>query len=166
MDPALNRFFDTDPLTADSTVVAAKIPPFFTQTLKTGTSKQLSLGTRVSLADPKQLASALRAKPHANTAYNLYVVALLSGAVTTQVVNVPIVWVRASAGWGPFAGFPLGDDLRGVGANSDAVLLVDILDSTDLSTAVGTRFYVGYGTSAEEMLASGRFRMIYEVAAQ
>ncbi len=166
VDPALNRFFDADTSTANEPVAEAKIPPFFTQTLKAGGSRQLTLSTRVSLLDPRLSVTTQRAVPRAASSYNLYVVAVLAGSVTAQVVDVPKVWVRESPGWGPFVGFPIGEYLRGVAANSDAVLLIDILDSTDLSTAVGTRFFVGYGTSAEEMLSAGRVRLVYEVPAQ
>ena len=161
VDPALNRFFDLNSTVANTTVAANKIPPFFTQTLKAGSNRLLTLGTRVSLAEPKLGASGLRAKPHATGSYNLYVVAVLAGVP----VNVPTVWVRAASGWGPFVSFPIGEYLRNLTANSDQVLLIDILESTDLSTAVGTRFFVGYGTSSEEMLSSGRFRLVYEVLA-
>ena len=30
---------------------------------------------------------------------------------------------------------------------------------------VGTRFFIGYGTSSDELLASGRIRLVYEVGA-
>ncbi|OYT93925.1 MAG: RCC1 repeat-containing protein [Burkholderiales bacterium PBB3] len=162
VDPALNRFFDLNTTIANAPVAANKIPPFFTQTLKAGSNRLLTLGTRVSLADAKLGAAALRAKPHATGSYNLYVVAVLAGALPA---NVTPVWVRAASGWGPFVNFPVGEYLRNLTANSDQVLLIDILESTDLSTAVGTRFFVGYGTSAEEMLSSGRFRLVYEVLA-
>ena len=162
VDPALGRFFDLDTAVVNTPVAANKIPPFFTQTLKAGSNRLLTLGTRVSLAEPKLGTSAMRTKPHATATYNLYVVAVLAGALP---VNVPNVWVRAASGWGPFAGFPIGEYLRNLVANSDQVLLIDILESTDLSTAVGTRFYVGYGISSEEMLTTGRFRLVYEVKA-
>lgn len=34
---------------------------------------------------------------------------------------------------------------------------------TDLSRLSGALFIVGYGTSAEEMIAAGRFRLMYQV---
>lgn len=165
VDPALTRFFDTDLTAANTPVAADKIPPFFTQTLRTGNSRQLSLSARVSLTDPRLNIPTQRAATRTGASYNLYVVAILAGAVT-QVVDTPRLWVRTSPGWAPFATFPINEYLQGVAANSDGVLLIDILDSTDLSTAVGTRFYVGYGLNSEEMLAAGRYRLVYEVSAQ
>ena len=162
VDPALNRFFDLDATASNTTVAADKIPPFFSQTLKGGSNRLLTLGTRISLIEPRLAVTASRARPQAAGSYNLYVVAVLAGALP---VNMPTVWVRAASGWGPFVGFPVGEYLRNLAANSDQVLLIDILESTDLSTAVGTRFFVGYGTSSEEMLSSGRFRLVYEVKA-
>ena len=76
------------------------------------------------------------------------------------------VWARSGvSNWGPYVGGPLAAYLSNVASGNDQTLLIDILDSTDLSTAVGTRFFIGYGTSSDEMLASGRFRLVYEVAA-
>ena len=165
VDLTLTRFFDADPTVTNTPVAVAKIPPFFTQTLKTGSSRQLTLSARVSLADARLSIPNVRASARAGTNYNLYVVAVLAGSVT-QMSGTPTLWARASSGWSPFAAFPIDEYLRGVAANTDGVLLIDILDSTDLSTAVGTKFYVGYGVDATEMLAAGRYRLIYEVQAQ
>ena len=44
-------------------------------------------------------------------------------------------------------------------------VLVDVLDAVDLSSVIGTRAYLGYGLDADEMLAAGRYRLIYEAAA-
>ena len=44
-------------------------------------------------------------------------------------------------------------------------VLVEVLDAVDLSTLIGTRVYLGYGLDADEMLAAGRYRLIYEVSA-
>jgi hypothetical protein len=165
VDPSLTRFFDADPSVINTPVAATKIPPFFTQTLKTGNSRQLTLSARVSLADARLNIPNARTKVRAAGNYNLYVVAVLAGSVT-QVSGTPTLWARASSGWSPFVTFPIAEYLRGVAANTDGVLLIDILDSTDLSTAVGTQFYVGYGVDATEMLANGRYRLVYEVPAQ
>ena len=165
VDPSLARFFDVDNSTANSAVAASKVPPFFTQTLKSGPSSQLTLSARVSLADARLNTPSARSRPRTSASYNLYVVAVLGGQVA-QVAGAPRLWARASPGWAPVTTFPIDEYLRGVAANSDGVLLIDILDSTDLSTAVGTKFYVGYGVDSEEMLTSGRYRLVYEVNAQ
>lgn len=57
--------------------------------------------------------------------------------------------------------FPMGAYLNGI-ANDTGVLLIDVLDSVPSSMAVpGTKVYTGYGTSGEEMVNSGRYRLIY-----
>ena len=38
---------------------------------------------------------------------------------------------------------------------------VSILDGVGLSNLIGTRFFVGYGTDDQEMLAAQRYREIY-----
>ena len=42
-------------------------------------------------------------------------------------------------------------------------IALSILDGTDLSGASGAQFFVGYGTSADEMISAGGFRITYQV---
>jgi hypothetical protein len=42
-------------------------------------------------------------------------------------------------------------------------IALDILANTDLSRMSGAQFYVGYGASADEMIAAARYRIMYQV---
>ena len=165
IDAGLDSFFDLDTTAANQPVAADKIPPFFAVTQRLGSNRFLTLTSKLKLVSSTQALQVVGAQRLARPSYNIYVVALVPGAVTGQ-HDVPVtVWARGGvSNWGPYLGGPLAAYLSNVAANNDQALLIDILDSTDLSTALGTRFFLGYGTSTEEMLASGRFRMVYEVA--
>ena len=43
----------------------------------------------------------------------------------------------------------------------DAIAL-EVLQNTDLTNMSGAQFYVGSGTSAEEMIANARYRILYQ----
>lgn len=126
----------------------------------------LTLSSKLKLSPVAQPSQTIRGPRLAQASYNVYVVALVPGAVIGQPSVATTVWARSGvSNWGPYVGGPLAAYLSNVASGNDQTLLIDILDSTDLSTAVGTRFFIGYGTSSDEMLASGRFRLVYEVAA-
>ena len=166
VDAALDRFFDLDASVPNRVVSPDKVPPFFALTQRSGSNQLLTLSTRLKVASIAQPAAAAPFRPRAaQPGYNVYVVALVPGAVIGQ-PDVPLlVFVHAGASsWGQYVGGPLAAYLSNVSASNDA-LLIDILESTDLSTALGTRFLVGYGTSSDEMLANSRYRLVYEVTA-
>ena len=167
VDAALDRFFDLDALVPNKVVAPDKVPPFFAVTQRSGSNRLLTLSTKLKIAPTAQPAAAPTSRPRATQpGYNVYVVALVPGAVIGQPAVPLLVFVRAGAtSWGPYVGGPLAAYLSNVAASNDQALLIDILDSTDLSTALGTRFLVGYGTSSDEMLANARFRLVYEVTA-
>lgn len=41
---------------------------------------------------------------------------------------------------------------------------IEVMEAADLSSLIGARFYLGYGRDADEMLAAGRYRLIFEVS--
>lgn len=158
VDPALTGLFDLRPQEPKLAIAPGQMPPFFLQTQKIGADSLLSLRTRLRLQSAAS-PSAQRQGTRATLRYDLYVAAVVPGSHQAG------VWVKnESANWEAYLpGGPLGAYLRNVSSASDQDVLIDILDSTDLSSLPGTQFYVGYGTSAEEMLASGRVRMVYQV---
>jgi alpha-tubulin suppressor-like RCC1 family protein len=166
VDAGLDRFFDLDTTVPNLPVAADKLPPFFAITQRSGSNRLLTLSSKLKLSPVAQPSQTIRGPRLAQTNYNVYVVALVPGAVIGQPHVAMTVWARSGvSNWGPYVGGPLAAYLSNVASGNDQTLLIDILDSTDLSTAVGTRFFIGYGTSSDEMLASGRFRLVYEVAA-
>ena len=166
VDAGLDRFFDLDSTVPNLPVAADKLPPFFAITQRSGSNRLLTLSSKLKLSPVAQPSQTIRGPRLAQASYNVYVVALVPGAVIGQPSVATTVWARSGvSNWGPYVGGPLAAYLSNVASGNDQTLLIDILDSTDLSTAVGTRFFIGYGTSSDEMLASGRFRLVYEVAA-
>lgn len=157
IDPALTGLFDLRPLEPKLAVAPGQIPPFYLQTQKLGGDSLLSLRTRVRLQGAATAAQ--RPGTRSTLRYDLYVAAVVPGSGQAS------IWVKnESANWEAYLpGGPLGAYLRNLSSANDQDLLIDILDSTDLSRLPGTQFYVGYGTSAEEMLASGRVRLVYQV---
>ncbi|MBK6593782.1 MAG: putative Ig domain-containing protein [Burkholderiales bacterium] len=90
--------------------------------------------------------------------YKLYVLAVVpAGAILTDtkifVLNRNQEWLNL--------GFPLSEYLSGVADNS--FQLVQIFDHLDASIISGAKIYIGYGITENEMLESGRFRMVYQV---
>ncbi len=63
--------------------------------------------------------------------------------------------------WQATLGFPLAEYLSNVADNS--FQLIDLFDQLDSTIISGTKIFVGYGITDEEMIQSGRFRLVYQV---
>ena len=74
---------------------------------------------------------------------------------------VPTIFVLDRSRTWQGVSFPVAEYLSGVAENS--VQLIEIFDQLDVSIISGTKIYVGYGITDEEMIQSGRFRMVYQV---
>ena len=88
--------------------------------------------------------------------YRLYIAALLPpgplvGEATWLLFNRSGQWQALS--------WPLAEYLSNV-SESDAYW-VELLDNFDARLISGTQLYVGYGSSDQEMLAAGRYRLVY-----
>ena len=70
---------------------------------------------------------------------------------------------NASANWESYGGGLLPAYLSNVASTQVNSIALDILANTDLSRMSGAQFFVGYGTSADEMVAAGRYRIMYQV---
>ena len=90
--------------------------------------------------------------------YKLFVVAVIPGGKVLPVDS--IFTLNRSSEWQGLS-FPVAEYLNGVAENS--LQLVEILDKIDVSIISGSKIFVGYGTDDQEMLASGRFRMVYQI---
>jgi alpha-tubulin suppressor-like RCC1 family protein len=158
-------FVDLDPDVVDS-VPVPKRPPFLTVAQKRGDLSTTSLSLTIRGVTPLVSAGAMvsaignHSARAARAGYSVYVVACTGECAS------PVAWwaLPANKSWAPL-GWPLSSYLDGValGSASDTIL-VEIMDAADLSTLIGTRFYLGYGRDADEMLAAGRHRLIYEVS--
>ena len=81
----------------------------------------------------------------------------LSGTADT------LFFKNAAANWEAYGGGAMPAYLSNVASTQVNSIAMDILTNTDLSRLSGGQLYVGYGTSAEEMIAAGRFRLMYQV---
>ncbi len=89
---------------------------------------------------------------------------LTSAGVATVSVTADTFFLKTStAVWQAYTGGTLPVYLSNVDISQVDATVLNILASTDLSGLSGAQFYVGYGTSAEEMLAAGRYRIVYQV---
>jgi hypothetical protein len=163
VNPTLDAFLDLQAEGLNLAIPAGKAVPFFSQTRKLGSSRRLVLSTGIQVPP----LPVVRGGPRpAAVGYNVYVVALVPGAVVGQPAAPALIFLKSRvASWQGFLGFPLAEYLRGVSADANSTILVDILTNDDISLLVGTKFLIGYGLDDAEMLASGRFRLVYEVQA-
>lgn len=95
------------------------------------------------------------------SALQVFIVALVPSGVLTP---IPVILLKDETGsWGS-AAFPLAAFLRNVSLGSqDTRVLLEILKDNNVAGLVGTEFYIGYGTSGDEMLALQRYRGIYKI---
>lgn len=137
-------------------------PKVFGLARRSGTLNRTSLSFNLVLrrpgADANQFAES----------YNTYVARAIPGSTPTmlrweQLTPGP---TTGSAGtWGSLTD-PLAAYMQNIAVgSSDAKVTIDILRDTDLSQLVGTDFYIGYGTTSDEMIASGRYRVLFSVTA-
>ncbi|OYU29566.1 MAG: RCC1 repeat-containing protein [Burkholderiales bacterium PBB2] len=161
VNTTLDAFLDLQSEGINLPVPAGKAVPFFSQTRKVGSSRRLQLSTGIQVP---VVPSARGVHQKAAVGYNVYVVALVPGAVVGQAASPAFIFLKSrTASWQSFAGFPLAEYLRGVSQDANNSILVDILTNDDISLLVGTKFLIGYGLDDQEMLAAGRFRLVYEV---
>ena len=90
--------------------------------------------------------------------YKLFVVTVVPGG---KVVPVDTIFTLNRNGEWQGLSFPIAEYLNGVADNS--VQLIEILDKLDVSIISGSKIYVGYGTDDQEMIAAGRFRLVYQI---
>ena len=148
------------PPPAVQTVYAAssgQLPEKAVEVTATGTFGNASLSVTLDIV--KVLQAAFAASP----AYNVYVAAMVPGALLGSASSVFYVKPKPPANWSPLT-LPIAAYMEDVAqfAASNRVT-IDILTNTNISSLAGTEVYVGYGTSSEEMLAASRYRGIYKV---
>ncbi|WP_374351199.1 hypothetical protein [Chitinimonas sp.] len=157
---ASTGFLDLAPAIANLAIPADKQPPFFAQTQKIGTDLKLTVNTTLKL--PQASSSSRLAR--AAGGLNVYVGAVVPGKYFGLPAGQTALYLKTrTQGWTPYVGGAIGEYLNNVSQSNDQGLLIDIITSTDLSSLVGTQFYIGYGSDADDMLRNGRLRMVYEV---
>ncbi len=131
-------------------IAADKLPVFYLAAAKSGEPSATRLAVTLKGG------TATRATRAAGGSHNVYVAASTGSG---------LAWFQLDAGgsWGGLA-WPMAAFMSGVSLSSrtDSVV-VEILDGVDVSGLVGARIYVGYGSSADDMLAAGRYREVFTV---
>ena len=139
------------------------------QSEKSGDEALTALGALSNLS----LKSRIRSGGNAFAAgYNMFVDILIpkgrpgltgAGIVTVPVGADTLYFKTSSANWQTFTGGEMPAYISNVAANQVDSIALEVLQNTDLSNLRGAKFYVGYGTSAEEMIAKERYRILYQV---
>jgi len=112
--------------------------------------------------DIVKVLQSLPATGFAASTYNVYVAALVPGAVFGTATPVWYVKPKVPGNWGPLQS-PIAAFLENVAQSAvNNQVVIDILTNTDISSLVGTEIYIGYGTSDTEMLEAGRYRGVYK----
>ena len=140
-------------------VIQPSVPlsPIEAEVQVTGTSNNFSLAVWTSFNNVASASTANLPKA-SRPVYKLFVVARIPGG---QVVLVDtIATLNRNSEWQGLS-FPVAEYLNGVSENS--VQLIQILDKIDVSIISGSRIFVGYGIDDLEMLASGRFKLFYQI---
>ncbi|OYU45663.1 MAG: hypothetical protein CFE44_06320 [Burkholderiales bacterium PBB4] len=135
------------------------------QATGTSTSFGLSIWTSATAVTPSAaLGGSARSAGNAHPTstgrpvYKLFVVAVVPGG---RVVPVDTIFtLNRNSEWQGLS-FPVAEYLNGVADNS--VQLVEIFDKLDVSIISGSKIFVGYGVDDQEMIASGRFRLVYQL---
>ena len=140
------------------TAPSGQMPAAAVEVAATGTFGNASLSVTLDIVQALQTTAATG---FAASAYNVYVIALVPGAVVGSAS--PLIFIKAQAGWGALR-FPLAPYLENVGqGTANNRVLIEILTNNDITFLVGTEIYIGYGESDLEMLTSGRYRGVYRV---
>lgn len=148
----------------------AQVLPIYVEVESTGPKEDagLSLWTRFdasSIGTPNSDSAAKGARQapvlpaeSARQSYKLYIAALVPGGVLLP--SATVFLLNRSQAW-QFMGSPLAEYLSGV--NDNSYQLVQLFDHIDATLLSGTRIYVGYGVTDQEMIAAGRIRLVYQV---
>ncbi|OYT93927.1 MAG: hypothetical protein CFE43_00905 [Burkholderiales bacterium PBB3] len=148
-------------------------PAVLLRTYLQGSQSQISLGlearipplrTNTGSAGSANAGNAGKHRASASTGYNLYVVAgsPVPGSSSFVWFTLQPAVQYPDPTWGAL-GFPVQAYLENLSTDAESVVIIDVLTNSDLSGFPGATLYIGYGITADEMVASGRFRPFYSV---
>jgi len=142
------------------TVTTGQMPTAAVTTTATGTLGSATLTVTLDLS--KVLAGGSFASLGQFAAgYNIYVLALVpSGALGLP--NATWFMYPATRAWAAL-GSPIAAFMEGLAQNATHSVIIPILQGMDVTSLLGTEFYIGYGTSDTEMLSASRYRGVYKV---
>lgn len=177
VNPDASAPLDLD-LTTANDLAAAALPPFYALTRRSGALNRLSLAVDLRLPSaslgPTRPAHALAgpaaARADTSARYNLYVAASVPATAAAAAQSAPMaaaapIWLQLDSQrqWQALS-WPMAEFMRQVAASApDALLRLEILEATDLSAFAGSNIWLGYGTDAQEMIRSARYRNLFSV---
>lgn len=125
----------------------------------TRTDYSLSVWFKAGAAAPVAAAAQKRAGSFAAAeSYKVYVAAWVPAG---PLLSVPALFLLNRSNQWQALSFPLAEYLSGVAQNDWQLL--EVVANLDVSMLSGTLVHVGYGTSDTEMLAAGRYKVVYQV---
>ena len=139
-------------------------PAVLLRTYLQGSQAQISLGVEARIPPRRATVNSGKYQTSASTGYNLYVVAgsPVPGSSSYVWFTLQPAVQYPDPTWGAL-GFPVAAYLENLSTDTESLVVVDVLTNSDLSGFPGATLYLGYGITADEMVASGRFRPFYSV---
>ena len=142
---------------APNQLQASAIPKVILESRKLGGIASLTLGSNIYFGaiDLGSLAGSFAA----SGPYKVFVAAMVPAGIAGVPAGAYVL--GANGAWSYYSGGPLGEYASNVTLDQTQHYFVSILTDADLSKLIGARFFVGYGTDDQEMLAAQRYREIY-----
>ena len=151
VNETVTGILDLDTAVANS-IPASAIPKIIMEARKTGSIVSLTLGTNVYFG-AIDLGTLAAGSFSASGPYKVYVAAVApSGGVYL---------LDGKRNWSLYSGGPLREYVSNVTLDQTLHYFVSILEGANLSSVIGAKIIVGYGTDDQEMLAAQRYREIY-----
>jgi len=164
---------DLAPGQAKDAVPADKVPKFFMQSEKYGDENySQGFGTYSNLSLKSRIRRNAGSFAADDGIYQLFIVILVpdgkpgltaSGAPGAAVSGNTLYVKTSGATWQTYTGGVLPAYMSNVAGSQVDSIALEILTNTDLSRMSGAQFYVGYGTTPEEMVAAERYRLMFQV---
>lgn len=161
--PAVNEFvtgiLDLVPDSPNS-IPASAAPRIVLESRRLGGVASFTLGSNVYFG-AIDLGALAAGTFSASGPYKVYVAAIVPAGITG--VPAGTYLLDTSRNWSFYGGGPLLEYVSNATLDQTQHYFVSILENMDLSGLIGTRFFVGYGTDDQEMLAAQRYREIFVV---
>lgn len=157
LNPTATGALDLLPEIGNS-IPAARIPPFFVATFRSGDPSRISLSVDIRGRSPGETPALAMLPGRFAAAYNVYVAASVPSGGTATYFQLDSRNSWSALQW------PMAEFMRGVALDSStAIVTAQILQNADLSQLGGAEIIVGYGTDPDEMLRGARYRTIFTV---
>ena len=163
-------FLDLAPGQAKETVPA---PKFFMQSEKYGDENySQGFGSYSNLSLKSRIRRNAGSFAADDGIYQLFIAILVpegkpgltaSGAPGSAVSGNTLFFKTSGLTWQRYAGGAIPAYMSNVAGSQVDTIALDILRNTDLSRMSGAQFYVGYGTTPEDMIAAERYRLMLVV---